>query len=197
MDTPERTARKESVNRDFDGPGTSVDPSWEDTLHDVEPLTVPDEQRYREIAFQSPAFEWLLASLGKTSNLRPTAPDDAITRVRDKVMDAFPRAHSVSSRCPSTVYTMKFNCLWDIHRFLHHEYPELRGGRARLGEVITITGSPVDAQALSCSGYLEQTWPFTGLDVLGLLQEAVDRDGWPVFRKLLSHIGTSHACCLE
>ncbi|KAK4145502.1 uncharacterized protein C8A04DRAFT_10591 [Dichotomopilus funicola] len=177
MNTPKRTAGKELVNSDLDGPGTPADLSWEDLLHDGEPLTVPDEQSYREITFQSPAFKWLLASLGKTSNLRPNAPDDAITRMRDKIMDAFPEAHSVSSQRPSTVYAMKFNCLWDIHRFLDHEYPELQGGRARLGEVITITGSPVDAQALSCAGYLEQTWPFTGLDVLSLLQNAVDRDG--------------------
>ncbi|KAK1759673.1 hypothetical protein QBC47DRAFT_398481 [Echria macrotheca] len=183
-DTPGRASRGESAHHDVYGPVTSLDQSWEDTLHDVDPLTLPDEPRDLEIAFQSPAFKWLLASLGKASNLRPAASDDAITRVRDKVMDAFPRTHYVSSRCPSTVYTMKFKCLWGIHDFLDCEYPELGSGRARLGEVITITGYPADAQALSCSGYLEQTWPFTGLVVLELLQAAVDKDGQTATRKL-------------
>ncbi|KAL6908620.1 hypothetical protein GGI43DRAFT_420352 [Trichoderma evansii] len=39
--------------------------------------------------------------------------------------------------------------------------------------VITLTGSCVDAQAISCSEYMEQMWPQTGISTLRLIQKLI------------------------
>ncbi len=65
----------------------------------------------------------------------------------------------------------KFKIPWNLQAFLKEQYPDEQN--LQLGHIITIVGSGVDAQALTCAGYLSQVWPATGLNTLSALQEAV------------------------
>lgn len=44
-----------------------------------------------------------------------------------------------------------------------------------LGQILTITGNQSEAQALTCSQYLMQVWPTTGIYILQLMEEVVVR----------------------
>ena len=140
-------------------------------LDEQEMAAIPDEQKYREIAFKSPAYKWLLASLGKNASLSAGSPDDAIAVIKSQITKSLPRAKAVSSKVASDVHTIAIRCDCDVAAFVRREYPEMIG-EFKLGEVITITGSPTDAQALTCLAYMEQTWPSTGGDVLSAVQRA-------------------------
>lgn len=69
------------------------------------------------------------------------------------------------------IYRAKFKIPWAPQAFLKQQYPDEHN--LQLGYIITIVGSGVDAQALTCAGYLSQVWPATSLDTLRALQEAV------------------------
>ena len=160
------------------------DPSVKSDEQEV--AAIPDEQKYREIAFKSPAYKWLLASLGKNASLSTPSPDEAAAVIRKQIIKALPRAKAVSSKASPTIYSVTIRCDCDIAGFIRREYPEMAAhGDLRLGEAITITGSPTDAQALTCLAYMEQTWPSTGSDVLSTVQKAV-QSGKPESGKVLS-----------
>ncbi|KAK3361004.1 hypothetical protein B0T24DRAFT_539780 [Lasiosphaeria ovina] len=140
-------------------------------LDEQEMAAIPDEQKYREVAFKSPAYKWLLASLGKNASLSTGSPDDAAAVIRSQISKALPRAKAVSSKVASDVHVIAIRCDCDVETFVRHEYPDT-AGEFKLGEVISITGSPTDAQALTCLAYMEQTWPSTGGDMLSTVQRA-------------------------
>lgn len=66
-----------------------------------------------------------------------------------------------------------FEILWDLPQFIQDEFPDKND--LQLGSIITITGSCVDAQALTCAEYMHQVWPTTGLDTLKALQETMNQ----------------------
>jgi hypothetical protein len=55
------------------------------------------------------------------------------------------------------IYRAKFKIPWAPQAFLKQQYPDEHN--LQLGYIITIVGSGVDAQALTCAGYLSQVWP--------------------------------------
>lgn len=151
-------------------------------LDEQEMAAIPDEQKYREVAFKSPAYKWLLASLGKNASLSTGSPDDAAAVIRSQISKALPRAKAVSSKVASDVHVIAIRCDCDVETFVRHEYPDT-AGEFKLGEVISITGSPTDAQALTCLAYMEQTWPSTGGDMLSTVQRAF-QSGKPASEEL-------------
>lgn len=146
-------------------------PDWESEDDTAPPM--PDTQGYRDVAFESPAFKWLLAAMGRELILTPGSTYDAAARLRARILDAFPQKQAISSRSAAPVFTMEFELHWEIGAFMNTQYRE-KGKQARLGDVITITGTGTDAQALTCSEYLDQTWPCTGAGLLATVQEALD-----------------------
>jgi hypothetical protein len=48
--------------------------------------------------------------------------------------------------------------------------------RYNLDEVVTFTGSPSNAQAASCIGYMQQTWPRTGEAMMKAFQRAISAE---------------------
>jgi hypothetical protein len=60
---------------------------------------------------------------------------------------------------------------WEVPDFLRSCFAEGQ----ELSKVLTLTGEAINAQAMSCSDYLEQTWPVLGRVLLEGLQEALYR----------------------
>lgn len=54
---------------------------------------------------------------------------------------------------------------------MHDQFPE--ESDIRLGAVIVLTGSRIDAQAITCANYVHQTWPTTGTKLLLALEHMV------------------------
>ncbi|KAJ5525503.1 hypothetical protein N7494_012153 [Penicillium frequentans] len=61
---------------------------------------------------------------------------------------------------------------WDPVTFLQ-EQQYLESPEIAIGQAIVLTGSAVMVQALTCSEYLQQTWPSSGMKILELIQELI------------------------
>jgi len=70
---------------------------------------------------------------------------------------AWPITQPRSSRA-----TLSYDVEWEIFEFLHSQFPKGQ----KLGDVQTVTGDAVNAQALSCSDYISTTWNETGTKLL-------------------------------
>ena len=60
---------------------------------------------------------------------------------------------------------------WNPVDFMKTQYPD--NGNAKLGSVITISGTVLRAQATTCSEYAQKTWPVHGLNVIMAFQNAI------------------------
>jgi hypothetical protein len=66
---------------------------------------------------------------------------------------------------------------WDLEGFIFHQDYAPEAGDP-LWSALTLTGSATQAQALTCSQYMAQTWPATGFSTLSFLKEAMNcKDG--------------------
>lgn len=179
------------VDSELDGRDT---PDGDDEQEDPH---LPERDGYRNITFNSPAFKWLLASLGKEILLGPVDSFECISRLRAQIIKALPQVHSISTRTPPKAYWMKFTLDCDLHAFIGDQYgsPERA---SRLAEIITLTGSANDAQAMTAEEYMKQVWPYTGKDVLDVIQTALDKNSYAGSKLLLSffYSQTTDVLCL-
>lgn len=128
--------------------------------------------RYREIILGSMAYRWLLSEIGKYIVL-DTDNADSMLELRRHLLQALNQPHGSSrnTKPPSEVLHVDILFHWALEPFLRQQFGDKD---IRLGNIITLTGRGVDAQALTCSSYLRQTWPCTGLSILGCVQDAFD-----------------------
>jgi hypothetical protein len=68
-------------------------------------------------------------------------------------------------------HTIAYDLEWEVPIFLQKYFAEGQ----ELGNVLTVTGDGKDAQAQSCSDYLENTWPAVGRALLDCLQKSLRR----------------------
>ncbi|KAL6233112.1 hypothetical protein BDW75DRAFT_252188 [Aspergillus navahoensis] len=133
---------------------------------------MPELQEYRECIFGNPAYNWLLSDLQKHCLLAPSSPD-MMAEIGRAIMQYLPSQVRFSRRESPRPYKMTYNMDWDLISFLEdQEYSEENFKALPL--VITLTGSREEAQALTCSQYLHQTWPQSAGVVLGLLQALLE-----------------------
>ncbi|KAK3951116.1 hypothetical protein QBC32DRAFT_170328 [Pseudoneurospora amorphoporcata] len=122
----------------------------------------PECSRYEDILVRSPAFKWLCASILKELTLQ-RGPFRSFSNTVQEALDS-----------NELVWIIRFRFQWDLAGFLTHEYGDKD---QTLGEVITITGTPDSAQAVTCSTYLHQVWPCVGPEILCAIQDAFRRHG--------------------
>ena len=72
----------------------------------------------------------------------------------------------------SGTVTANLDIDWDLLGFMKTQYHDNRN--ARLGSVITLTGTALRAQATTCSEYSQKTWPAQGSNVISAFQKAID-----------------------
>ncbi|KAK1777680.1 hypothetical protein QBC45DRAFT_183422 [Copromyces sp. CBS 386.78] len=122
----------------------------------------PECSRYEDILVRSPAFKWLCASILKELTLQ-RGPFRSFSNTIQEALDS-----------NELEWIIRFRFQWDLAGFLTHEYGDKD---QTLGEVITITGTPDNAQAVTCSTYLHQVWPCVGPEILCAIQDAFRRHG--------------------
>lgn len=74
---------------------------------------------------------------------------------------------------PDRIYAASFHVALRLEAFLHWYHGADRG--QALGAVLTLTGSAIDAQAVTCQQYMKQTWPSSGIETLRAVEEALAR----------------------
>lgn len=102
-----------------------------------------------------PRYEWLLDRLHR--ELQLSRQDvDVMEEVRQKIFSILPARRQVSSKQPSQALTILNTIKWDVKAFLaEHDYQQPE--TSAITNAVTLTGSNVDVQALSCLNYIKQT----------------------------------------
>jgi hypothetical protein len=164
---------------------TDMDLSDETGDEDIEEISASNLSKYRDFIFQTPAYEWLLASLRKELVLAPAEPN-YMEAIRRKITESLPACQRVSSRRSAQVHRIFLEINWDpLLFYIEQGYSE--GLEDAIERAITLTGSAKDAQALATVQYLCQTWPSSGNHIIRLVKDV-----------LRSGRGNQHTCqCLS
>jgi len=117
----------------------------------------------RTILIQSKAYQWLV---GRIQTILTTTEGTTVEFISQMIR------WRLNSDQADEVHTATFRILWSPRRFLREQNYQ-KGERQAIGEVITLTGSAIDAQAMTCAQYMNQTWPLSGTETLGALQAAM------------------------
>lgn len=134
-----------------------------------EELEIPGMAQYRELVQGDSGYEWLLNRLQREVYLS-TKDADVMIYIRQQLLQAMPMPSCMSRKAPSQLTRVTYSVDWDILTFIDQQrYKEPRD--VAIAGAITLTGSQLNAQALSCREYLAQTWPSTGTRILELIQE--------------------------
>lgn len=137
-----------------------------------EEYTLTHYPEARTFLADSQACKWLLGKVN--ANLFLTEMHDTpADHIYHEIIEAL---HSTKHQRGyyQGVCQASFLMSWNIHAFIEEQYPKERD--VHLGSIVTITGSGIDAQAMTCSAYMRQVWPTTGLETLQALQEAISND---------------------
>jgi len=154
---------------DSDSSGDSTERSFDD--EDVQ-IDESGFERYRKCLAGSETYKWLLESL-KRQALLATGDPDLKGDIRRNILMSLPRVKNrVSRKSSSEAYTAVFHTAWNPESFVLEQNYDLSPG-ASIERAVTITGSVQDAQALTTSQYLSQTWG--SFAMIGVIQDVLRR----------------------
>ncbi|KAK1255021.1 hypothetical protein MKX08_009016 [Trichoderma sp. CBMAI-0020] len=123
--------------------------------------SLPDVFTYKDFISKHPAYEWLLQTI--RNDLYMDTPGAIQTHVGDVIMAHLSREALVTHGVSITVD-------WDLALFLqkqkYNESPDMAVERA-----LTVTGSEIEAQAVTTAQYLDQAWPSSGSHLLDLIKQ--------------------------
>jgi len=138
---------------------------------------------YLNLTTDTPAYNCLVGYLRRELYLN-CSEAYVMSEVGTRIADSLPQSEKVTWRKAATTHSMVFELDWDPQAFVWDQEIDEECGNA-VSMAVTVTGCTDDAQALSCSQYLTQTWPGAGPELLELIKGAV-RDGTSC-RTSLSH----------
>ena len=138
---------------------------------------------YLNLTTDTPAYNCLVGYLRRELYLN-CSEAYVMAEVGTRIADSLPQSEKVTWRKAATTHSMVFELDWDPQAFVWDQEIDEECGNA-VSMAVTVTGCTDDAQALSCSQYLTQTWPGAGPELLELIKGAV-RDGTSC-RTSLSH----------
>lgn len=167
---PEESIDLEALEREDSMDDRSTDIG---SLQDLElEVEAPDESwlaRWRDFILNTDGFKWLITRLRRECKLVTTAPD-AIRTIANEIMSLLPSPRYITKKMPSPSHSVIFELDWDIiHFFETQQYTD--SPEKVIEGIITLTGSCLDAQAVTCAEYLHQTWPLTGGTILQLVKQ--------------------------
>ena len=150
------------------------DDESETTQGSLAETDIPKLQTYLNYVLQFLDYEWLLTNLRREILLAPSMAN-TLRNIRLKITEILPMSHEVSSKKSSQTYNIIFEVDWDLLDFLKAQDYEAEAHVA-VENVITLTGGPSDAQALTCGQYLCQTWPLSGHQIMRLIQDVLRKE---------------------
>lgn len=155
-----------------DAPDLPVEKPKESMLI-VKEKEAPDSHLLSEawtILVESRAYQWLLGRLRIwAGSVLTTREGTTMEAIRHSIL------HSLNARNRANLdgtYEAHYVISWSPLEFLRKQSYQ-KGENQAIGEVITVTGSAVDAQAMTCAQYMNQMWPLSADETLGALQAAM------------------------
>jgi hypothetical protein len=150
--------------------------------------------KYREFITKTSAYNWLLAKMERGITQAPQE-DDLLKRVHEKIWTYFGPIPRLSTRRLPVADSLIFEVIWNPLAFVIEQRYSGDPSVALLS-AITLTGSPTNAQALSCLDYLDQTWPLSGKIVASLLRKLMHASNGEKVQGTKLHISLSLLCYL-
>lgn len=141
-------------------------------------------QFYKDFILATPAYQWFLANLRRELYLEAATETgmETVANVIRKRVCSIPSVRSISRTKPPEACTMAFEIDWNPLAFVkEQEYPQEPHEAIEIA--ITLTGGARDAQALTSSQYLCQTWPINGEYTMKLVKDV-----------MLGLAGSRHSC---
>jgi hypothetical protein len=126
----------------------------------------------------SNAYEWLLARM-KAEILLTKIDGTLVDSIKKEILKGLA---SISKRFGyhQGASQARFEISWPLMRYIEEKYLDKHD--LQLGSLITIVGSGGEVQALTCSQYMNQVWPVTGLETLLALQGALDKGAGQTYK---------------
>ncbi|PYH84660.1 hypothetical protein BO82DRAFT_304150 [Aspergillus uvarum CBS 121591] len=128
-------------------------------------------QNYRSLTHSSPAYPLLLERIQRERIIALPEPSSG-AGIREKIIGALPKTPRISRKAPSQTFNVALKTNWDPILFIEEQRYEEAADYA-FERIITTTGCLSSVQALTIRDYMDQTWPFTGWDVLCLVKTVV------------------------
>ncbi|KAJ1324543.1 adenosylhomocysteine nucleosidase [Microdochium nivale] len=123
------------------------------------------------------AYEWLISKIDRDISSNSSAPDElsAIHKIIIEALAAQVMSHKYVRYRPVAMLKVK----WDpLQVFKGEEYGDKPHVNFR--DVIVLTGDFMDAQAMTCGGYMLSMWPYTSPAVLTCLERLLEKDSHQV-----------------
>jgi hypothetical protein len=129
------------------------------------------ELPYMETVNNSSARKLLLTNLKREIMLGLPERGKGAT-IRQQLLSSLPHPAKISHSQIVQSYNAEFFLPWDPESFVRQQNYSTTLEEV-IDSVITLTGAKKDAQALTCSQYIYQTWPSTGRYSLQLLKDVL------------------------
>jgi hypothetical protein len=136
---------------------------------------LPHLEEYMNVVEGSTSYQWLLTRMQREDNLTTSEASTmhAVSAMLRKALNILPQIWLFSSRKSSPSSTMILQSSWDPLAFVFQEgYSEAPDEVAERAIVI-IEGSSGDSEAMTCSEYMQRTWPLLGEDFLRLTKHVI------------------------
>lgn len=129
--------------------------------------------RDKSVDVNAPGGEYGNAIHATSNDLSiPRHQSDVMQQVRQVILSALPFLGDGSEENPPYSYHVGFDVAWDPIKFVKEQDHGVPIDEV-VEKAITLTGTPSEAQALSCAEYLRQTWPASGNDIAQMAKDAI------------------------
>ncbi|GKZ26323.1 hypothetical protein AbraIFM66951_002245 [Aspergillus brasiliensis] len=132
---------------------------------------LPPLELYSTLIRSAPVYTLLLNNIRREC-LFARSESDIMGKVRKIILESLPVSTRINRQIAAETFDISFKVRWDPLKFLVDEQYEDSPEKA-IGKVITLTGSAMSAQAMTCGEYLRQVWPSTGPSVMKLMKDLV------------------------
>lgn len=122
-----------------------------------------DPKKYRQAIHSSPAYTWFITALQKEFSIQKSdAIPSVLHNIRQEVLKWLPSGRLSKTRAPQ------------VHRatFRVDFRPDLEEGFCIASELV-ITCTEREVQATTLRDYCGHFWPFSGLDILSVIERAI------------------------
>jgi hypothetical protein len=154
---------------------------------EAEANKLPGLEFYRTIIRRTPAYTSLLNNIRRECLFAPSE-SDVMGKIRKAILGSLPVSPPINRQKPAEIFHVSFKIRWDPLKFLIDEQYGDSPEKA-IEKVITLTGSAMSAQAMTCGEYLRHAWPSTGPSVMKLMKALVSEE-----RKGSSKCGLIETC---
>ncbi|KAL6820888.1 hypothetical protein J3E69DRAFT_373784 [Trichoderma sp. SZMC 28015] len=185
------TATKGQLSEAFASRTNKTNPRWTESPHtdnasdlvkNIDSFAYVDEEGYppqdfadhHETVMVNSSFQWVVEKLRRELDqvYQASVDQSAMDEISDRIIGKVGRDREIHRRHPPKPNRMEFEVTCDILGYVEDQGFSEHAADV-LPKAITLTGSSVNAQALTIEQYVQQTWPMIGCHLVQTIQKAL------------------------